>query len=454
LTYHAWYGKLFDNKEGEVMERYSFGDILWCDRTFEGSDIIPHHEEGPYIVLNHCEGGIYVIKGTGCADDKTRWGENLYLLPTDTIGVGEAPALRKETKFKIAFIKFMPEEFVIRKLGCLCTRSAETLKKHMLVEESYNKFNLSEMNIELDVEYRFGDIIDSGSGDRYLIIDHRDQDRYLVIPYFNDTYQTRFNYDFDKAVYVNKNQTFKLVGSLTESRKKHVDNYFYEFLCNIENPVLDHEINHGSLIICCGTIYYVSTIESGKCLCYKFIKDSTEPRSICLRGTLFHIDFEQVKIDLNHVLARKIYNLSTDEINMIREEKKIDKRVASSKRKSNEKKSRYLRDSSYNFYGKIYYEKGIDSEGYAAYKLLNNQEIECVDLAKLKTGYFETVIFGIDDIEYATRNRENLINYIRSINVTIEDERYEEFLLLNGIFNTKTFGRARKRIQNFKDDSK
>ena len=69
-------------------------------------------------------------------------------------------------------------------------------------------------------------------------------------------------------------------------------------------------------------------------------------------------------------------------------------------------------------------------------------------------GCFETVIFGIDDIEYATRNRENLINYIRSINVTIEDERYEEFLLLNGIFNTKTFGRARKRIQNFKDDSK
>ena len=66
------------------MEEYlfSFGDVIWCDRTFETDEYIDErHKHGPYIVLEEKEGFIYGLKGRGMSLDEPIYANNVYIDP-------------------------------------------------------------------------------------------------------------------------------------------------------------------------------------------------------------------------------------------------------------------------------------------------------------------------------------------------------------------------------------
>ena len=209
------------------------------------------------------------------------------------------------------------------------------------------------------------------------------------------------------------------------------------------------------IIISSGKLYYVSTIEGDNLLCYPLTLTNNQGGIFVYKGFHFDINFDQEKIGKDFEYTKKVLVLSEDKKNEIRELKKKNKMWSKKHHKNthNTNSSRiHIGSPDFNYFGKIYYKKGVDTLGFAPYELVDKITLDCVNLDKLCSGIFEIERFNINQLEYATRKRDNLINLIASMNVEITDPRYEEFLSANGIFNIQKVkevqGFSRKRTNN------
>ena len=428
---------------------YNFGDILWCDRTFLPCDLNLRHQEGPFLVIKQVDGYIYTIKGTGAQNESSKHILNLYINQEDTINESRQ-SVRKETKFQVNQLFKVPNSHVIKKLGFINVEKQNLLRRFLIINENLGNIDLSELNMRFNINYYVGDIIEVDL-ERYLIIDDKDANYYRVIPYFNEyVSEYHFEYDFNNISTINKgNSNIKLIGVLSTSRKKSVKNHYFHYknkdLFNVDNEKF---MEAGSIIISSGKLYYVSTIEGDNLLCYPLTLTNNQGGIFVYKGYHFDINFDQEKIGKDFEYTKKVLVLSEDKRNEIRELKKKNKIYSKKHHKNthNTNSSRiHIGSPDFNYFGKVYYKKGVDTLGFAPYELVDKITLDCVNLDKLCSGIFEIERFNINQLEYATRKRDNLINLIASMNVEITDPRYEEFLSANGIFNIQKV----KEVQGF-----
>lgn len=426
---------------------YNFGDILWCDRTFLPCDLNLRHQEGPFLVIKQGDGFIYTVKGTGAQNNTVRHILNLYINQEDTINESRQ-SVRKETKFQVNELFKVPNSYVIKKLGSINENKQALLKRLLVINENLGNICLDELNMTFSLNFLVGDIIEN-KDERYLIIDNKDND-YYVIPYFADYItDSHFEYDFSTIKIFNKgNQNLKLIGTLNATRKSSIKNHYFHYV-NKDKFEVDNEnkMEAGSFIISSGKLYYVSTIEGDYLLCYPANLTKKNSGNFTYKGFQFDISFDQEKISKDFEYNKKVAVLPEEKKNKIRELKKKNKIYKKYNKNSNNNHDtrRYMGSPDFNYFGKIYYKKGVDSLGYAPYELVDKITIDCVNLEKLFNGIFEIERFHINQLEYATNKRDNLINLLTSINQEINDPRYEEFLSANGIFNIE----KTKEIQNF-----
>ncbi|MBO4601408.1 MAG: hypothetical protein J5634_04175 [Bacilli bacterium] len=426
---------------------YCFGDILWCKRTFCCSSLKTRHEEGPFIVLKQTDGFIYALKGAGACNESSRHAHSVYVTKDDTLSDNRI-ALRKVTKFQPHEIFEVPYDCVIRKLGTLNSTKINELKKKLLIQSSLGRIDLEKIGVNIKVKFIVGDIISNGH-ERYLVIDDSNDKNYIVISYLEaPTSKMYFEYMFDNLIFINKtDESYQLIGSLSQDRITSINNHYFKFKTNgLFNVSDDSKIDPGSLIISFGKLFYVSTIEQDVLLCYPVELVEKNKGNFTYKGYYFNISFKQEKISKNIERNFVVFKLDDEKMNVIRKLKKQDKinsKKSSYNIKKNPHKEIYKRtpdyykigDPNFNYFSKVLYKKGVDSLGYAAYEIISKSKIDCVDLAKLTQGSFELVRFDMYQLEYATTNRANLLHIIGSIDKEINDPRYDDFLIANGIFN-------------------
>ena len=268
----------------------NFGDIIWCDRSFESEvELDDHHKHGPYIVLEQKDGIIYGLKGHGISSGDPEYPKNIYVdgYKTDNMSI-----LRKRTEFRVDVIRNIPQNFVINHIGTLSEDKKDEVHRKLVVTEIFNPGFLNKININHSINYSIGDIIGTEQ-DRFIIIDDKDPNYYRIIPYYQTFDANKFMYRFDLAIDVQKeNNNFNLIGNVTKERKEKLINRYYQYRVNKKYDIDEHsKAKLGSVFLFENEFYYVCTIESNKLVCYKLQPAKEDKYHVEIEGRYFKTDF-------------------------------------------------------------------------------------------------------------------------------------------------------------------
>ena len=431
----------------------TFGDILWCDRSFNGyitKEV--NHENGPFIVIEQQDDFVYAIKGIGFSRKKKLYRGDYIYIPKDVENKGFIK-LRKKTVFKSNKIVKVDNKFILSYIGCLDSKEIDQLKRKMIINELYNPKCNNMLSEKITIRYKKGDII-SFFGERYLIIDDSLNNYNEVIPYIiSESQEDKFEYRFDLAMKIpKKSNDINFVGQLSEEKMKVILNRYLYFKTTINSNIeKNSHAGIGSIIIANDKIYYISSIDGDFYLCYQLVNENSIGPNLKVIDKQYTINFNQIKISKRNSSICVIKNLNNEEIERIRFLKKMDKiNKPKSKKKSGKKKKS---NSNPKLPAKLF---GIRLKSTVfpfincAVSNVEENVVEVVDLDELANGIFKTYCFAKDELVVVSKNYGEFVNYISGLDVAIDDERYTEFLNASGIYTIHESSNQPKRVRKQK----
>lgn len=427
---------------------YSFGDVLWCDRTFNG-DVFDEEvtKKGPFIVIEQREGFVYAVKGYGYKDGDKMYKHNLYINPKKDSTMTK---LRKYTTFRADEICMVPNNYILNHIGVLEDFKKDLLKRKLLVQNTVNPGFLDPLNNTINVKNSVGDIIEI-EGERYLVIDNKDEETYKVIPYFQTEVDNKFIYHFDFAFDILRNRKdIKLVALLTPEKKEEIQNRYYAYIMTEKHKNdPDKKIDQGSLIMSDSKLFYVSTYQKNNYLCYEMKLSPLKNNDVKIDDQFFNIDFTQVEISIDKENIKKLFDLSEEDITKIRNLKRVNKIQNRNEKYSfkTNRASECIKKRNYQYYGKVLHRKVWPLVRCGVYKEIDEFNVEVVDLEMLLKGEFETFKSQKNHLYFENTEKNYLTSFLQRLTQDINDPRYNEFLIANGIYDRENFhdGFARKR---------
>lgn len=430
----------------------TFGDIIWIDRTFNDDEISENHRFGPLIVLEQQDDIIYGIKGYGYNKEKNDSEYDSYNLYVNPIEKNNHMYLRKTTLFRTNFIEKMPSKYMQTYICRLSDTDIDKLKRKV-TKNFQNIPKYGEMlHDKIVFSYKNGDIFyDDKSNNLYIVVDDSNSEYNIAIQYLYDPEDNKAIYNFDNVrMFTKSSSDYKYLKTLQKQIfRKYQDMYVaFKLSCNgIENS--SKIIKQGSIITCNNRLYYVSTIEADKLLCYELIYN-TSNYDISINENKFNINFKQFKFRINQKNMCYVCTLTEESIKEIRELKKSNKIAVRNQKSSDSKKLEKLSGSRH--FGRIIHANAFPCVRFGAFQHINNHYIEVVDLDELCNGKFITKVFRVDQLNSFDQTHADFVNFIKNISVEIKDERYMEFLRANGIYSKDEIISSFTRKRKWKND--
>ena len=393
---------------------YNLGDIIWCNRLYFGAVMEEGHQEGPYIVIKTDNDFIYAVPGRSYKPSRDD-----YTLRDNILINRSHDKLKRNTVFDLSKVVRMLHSKVINYIGKLSDQEKNELMRKLIMQDNMNNLKgYSTEELVPLVQLELGDVIEK-DGKKYFVVCGKKDNIAQVIPYkYNVEGIPKFN--FYKMTEFKFDESCKLTYAHTEEFIKMVQ--FKRFIHECHKPENDCEgITRGSIIFYDGNLYFVSNYNSREYICNKLEITLNVRNTLKMLGFHFNIEKDFTTIQKNEETIHLLYNLTQKKIKAVEIQKNAGSKASSS-------------NSKINLFGRILSLKNTYQSRYGLYKIIDKGYGLFVDLDQLKNGKFVTRELSFQQIYRFGSTKTDFKLFINSINIKIEDPRYEEFLKINGIY--------------------
>ena len=364
---------------------YSFGDILWCSREFDGLVLEEGHKEGPFLLLQESDNFIYALKGSS-VHNRINKGFGHYDFILDKTN----SLLRNPTYFQMNDIYKVPKENIITYVGTIEENQQNYIKKSIMTARNRNVMSSDyEDFIISNIKYKIGDILIK-DGIKYLIFNIGSDESFDLVPV--EIRDNKYIYKYDEIFKTKIIDDYKLdITNLKDNYQYFQLKYFIHRLRKNNSKI--ENVGIGSIISYRGKVYYISSVDKQNYLCYQLdIAKEYGLNYICLDGVMFQIDFNQSIINIKNDKIISLMKTTQDQIEFIRKLKKDNKRAVKNNPKSkNDKEFNY-------YYCSIYRYKNNRNGRYALYYAINNYTGYYLDLDLFQKGIFEVKMLEHDQL--------------------------------------------------------
>lgn len=398
---------------------FNFGDIIWANRLHYGVAMEESHQEGPYIVIDSDDELVYAVPGKSYSpkrDDYTLR-DNFYLERS-------VSSLKRNTFFNLSKVIKLPYKKVINYIGSINDAEKNEIMKKLIMQQNMDNLIGYDASVFMPlVKFELGDVLEK-DGQKYFVLKQKSDNTVKMFPYkYNQKGIPRFN--FYKTIATSIDESYKLTYHHTDEFIKSLRFKLFVFECH--KPINACEgIRPGSIILYNENIYYINSVENECYVCNKLEIASPERKKQVVRilGFYFQVENCDTPIPRINENVHLLYNLPENRITAIEGLK-------------NSVQSDHvdlILLNKINLFGRIVTAKHRGNTRFALYKVVNNSDGIFVDLEKLSKGIFETEQLSFYQVHKRGSSKTSFKQFILSIKVKVEDPRFEELLVNNGIY--------------------